>query len=510
MGKRRLSKKRRHHYIPEESNNSSPITSSMQENVDTLYHILHQSNDVNVNIFTEQNVSFAVCWITGLVENQNINDFIIAPLREQAYRVEQPISVMSTYLHAPFKTFYTSIEEAMEQLIHGNIIVWIDGVTAAYSIQGLQSKTRPISEPSNQTVIRGPKEAFVESISVNSSLIRRKIKNKDVYFESMYIGKDTQTEVQLCYSKQAVDQNVLEELTHRLQKIKTRKIFDSGMLEELLEDYAQKHKWYSPFPISQSNERPDAAAAAVQEGRIAVLVDGSPFVLLYPCTFFMFFQSAEDYYQRFDFASFVRILRFLAFFISLYLPSIYIAITTYHPALVATDLLINLSAQREGIPFPAFVEAMLMEIIFEILREGGIRMPKTIGPAISIVGAIVLGDSAVRAGLVSPAIVIVVSLTAIASFVAPAYDFSITARLLRFAMMISAALLGLFGIFFISLFLLIHLVSLESMGKPYMAPLAPLHLKNQQDMIIRTPYWLDNIPFIHRWKTRHGKKENLE
>lgn len=236
-----------------------------------------------------------------------------------------------------------------------------------------------------------------------------------------------------------------------------------------------------------NSERPDVVAAGLLEGRVAILVDGTPFALLAPALFVQFFQSSEDYYQRSDFSTLIRLLRFLAFVLATPTPSFYIAITTFHQEMLPTTLLYNLASQREGVPFPAFIEALLMEVTFEILREASVRMPKTIGQSISIVGTLVVGQAAVDAGLVSAAMVIVVSITAIANFVLPAFNMGIAARIIRFGLMILAASFGLYGMFIGIIGLVLHLCSLRSFGVPYMAPLAPYQAEDQKDTLFRVP-----------------------
>ncbi|MBM7096044.1 spore germination protein [Bacillus sp. H-16] len=489
-----------------------PLSIDLTKNIDQLLTFLGHSEDIDVARFNHLPVPFAVIHFEAMNNEDMITDAINSPLMKSQDRKADLFTSDPSLLFskiqgtksAPLHTF----KDLIEELLHGNVIVLVEGCTIGYGVHGFLVETRNVDEPQNQTVIRGPKEGFVENINVNSSLIRRKIRNPQLRFKTMTVGRSTQTEIRLCYLEDEVDKDVLNEVIRRIENIRTEEVYESGMLEELIDDYGKKHRWYSPFPVAQTAERPDTVSSEIQEGKVAVIVDGTPFVIVYPMTFLSYFQAAEDYYQRFDFASFIRFIRLGAFGISLYLPSLYIAITTYHPELVATDLLINLAAQREGIPFPAFIETLLMEVIFEILREGGVRMPRTIGPAISIVGAIVLGDSAVRAGLVSPAIVIVVSLTAISSFVAPAYNFSISARILRFVMMIFAATTGLYGVMFFSTILLIHLCSLDSMGKPYFSPLAPINFKHHKDGFFRFPLWVKNVPFLRPWIQHKAKKEN--
>ncbi len=257
---------------------------------------------------------------------------------------------------------------------------------------------------------------------------------------------------------------------------------ESENIEELIQDETN-----TAFPTLLNTERPDMTAANLLEGRIAIFVDGTPFVLIAPVTFFTFFQTSEDYYQRFEVATAIRFLRYIAFIISLFGPSIYIAAITFHQEMIPTALLLSLASQREAVPFPAFIEALIMEFTFEILREAGVRMPRAIGQAVSIVGALVLGQAAVEAGIVSSAMVIVVALTGICSFTMPMFNMAFSIRLLRFIMMASAAVLGFYGIALLSLMIIGHLCGLRSFGVPYMTPFAPFVSDDQKDTLFRLP-----------------------
>ena len=336
----------------------------------------------------------------------------------------------------------------------------------------------------SQSVVRGPREGFSENIRVNTALIRRKIKDPSLWMESKEIGRLSKTNVAIMYINGVADDKIVKELHSRLDRIDIDGILESGNIEEFIQD-----SQYSPFPTVYNTERPDVVAAALLEGRIAILVDGTPFVLIVPALFVQFFQSSEDYYQRAIMASLIRLLRFFAFGISLLAPALYIAAITFQQEIIPPPLLISLAAQREGVPFPAFIEAVIMEITFEILREAGLRMPRVIGAAMSIVGAFVIGTAAVEAGIISAAMVIVVSITAISSFVSPTYDIAIAGRILRFLFMGMAASFGLFGIMVALIALILHLTSLSSFGVPYMAPLAPYSASGQKDTFIRLPIW---------------------
>ncbi|MNI28282.1 Spore germination protein A1 [compost metagenome] len=285
------------------------------------------------------------------------------------------------------------------------------------------------------------------------------------------------------YIQNIASDTIVNEVRLRLDQIDIDSILESGYIEEFIQD-----RTLTAFATVFNSERPDAIAAGLLEGRVAILVDGTPFVLLVPALFVHFFQSSEDYYQRSDIATLLRLLRYISFFIAMFAPSFYIAISTFHQEMLPTNLLINLAAQREGIPFPAFIEALLMEITYEILREAGVRMPRTVGQAVSIVGTLVIGQSAVQAGIISAVMVIIVSITAISSYVIPASSMSITVRMLRFVFMVLAASFGVYGIMIGVIGLILHLCKLHSFSFPYMSAFAPLNIKDQKDTLFRFPW----------------------
>lgn len=298
----------------------------------------------------------------------------------------------------------------------------------------------------------------------------------------MKLGDVTHTDITIMYIRGIADEETIQAFKDKLQEIKVDMILESGYIEQIIEDNK-----YSPFPTIFNTERPDSVAANLLDGRIAIFVDGTPFVLIAPTTFFMFFHTVEDYYQRYDISSLIRMLRFVCLVISMYGPAIFVAALNFHQEMIPTPLLINLASQREGVPFPAFVEAVLMEVTFEIIREAGIRMPSPIGQTVSIIGGLVLGTAAVQAGIVSPAMVIVVSLTGISSFATPAFNMALSIRMLRFFIMAIAAFMGLYGIAIFTIMLIAHLCSLRSLGVPYMTPIGPFVPGNLKDTFIRSP-----------------------
>jgi spore germination protein KA len=315
-------------------------------------------------------------------------------------------------------------------------------------------------------------------------MVRKRIQNPDLWLETFKIGRTTKTDVAIMYIKGIAKDEIVEEVRRRLKRINIDSILETGYIEQLIEDQT-----WTPFPTVYHAERPDVVAGNLLEGRVAIFVDGTPFVLLVPAVFIQFFQAVDDYYARFDISSALRFLRVLVFLLSIIVPAFYIAITTFHQEMIPTQLLIVLAAQREAVPFPVFVEAFLMEVAFEILREAGIRLPRPVGQTVSIVGALVIGQAAVQAGIVSPAIIIIVSITAIASFATPSYSIAISARLIRFIFMITASSFGFYGIFLGMVILAAHLCSLRSFGIPYLEPLAPFVPKNAGDTLVRLPLW---------------------
>ncbi|MDU7338503.1 MAG: spore germination protein [Clostridium sp.] len=375
-------------------------------------------------------------------------------------------------------------EDMLQEILEGHTVILFDGLSSFLSYNTYGPKGRSIEEPTSQTVIRGPKEGFTEQIESNLSQIRRRIRNKALRVESFKLGSVTKTNVALLYIETIAKESTIREARKRLNQIEIDSILESEYIEEMIRDNPG-----SLFPTIYNTERPDAVSASLLEGKIAILVDGTPYVLTAPTTFFEFFISSEDHYHHPAEAALFRFVRILSMILTVLVPGSYIALTTFDQELIPTPLLLNIAAQREGVPLPTFIEAILMEITFEVLREAGIRMPRAIGPAISIVGALVLGQAAVQAGFVSAAMVIVVSITAIASFCIPNTSMADTLRIIRFIFMMFAGFMGLYGIFICLIGLVLHLCSLKSFGVPYMAPLAPIFPGKNTDSIIRSPLW---------------------
>lgn len=459
--------------------------------------ILGESSDIVTRIFPvgkDSKTEVGIIYTDGLVDKILIQDFILKALMIDIRKtnLESDISFKKGFFDI-LKDFglpdgdikeISDFKDLFTHLLSGDTIVLIDGYCEGFIVSSRGWADRGVPTPDSETVVRGPKDGFTETLRTNTALIRRRIKDTNLRIETKRIGRRTKTDVAIAYIRDIASEKIVKEVRKRLNRIDIDGILESGYIEELIQDGV-----YTPFPTVYNSERPDAISAGLLEGRIAILVDGTPFVLLVPALFVHFLQAPEDYYQRFDISSLIRILRYISFFIALLTPSIYIAVTTFHQEMIPTSLLISIAAQREGVPFPAFIEALIMEVTFEILREAGVRMPRAVGAAISIVGALVLGEAAVQAGIVSPVMVIVVSLTAISSFVFPTYNMAIAVRMLRFILMILAATFGLYGMALGLIGIVLHLCSLRSFGIPYMSPMAPFNWSDQKDTILRFPLW---------------------
>ncbi|MDP4097115.1 spore germination protein [Paenibacillus sp. P96] len=392
------------------------------------------------------------------------------------------------------------VDQIVKDILDGHLVIFLDQWDKALSYKAFSVETRQVTEPVNESVVQGPRESTVESLEKNMGLLRIRLKTPSFRMVKANGGGKTNTDIVYAYLSDVVDSELLNEFERRFEAVKQMEVLETSYIEQILEDST-----YSPFPQHQYTERPDVVTAALLRGKIAVLVQGSSGVLLCPGLFTDFFQSSEDYYQRTLISSLIRFLRVFAFIIALTLPSIYIALTTYHTELVPTVLLLAVIDSREGIPLPAFFEALLMEFFFELLREAGVRLPRPVGSAVSIVGALIIGDAAISAGIASPIMVIIVALTGIASFAIPQYGIAISLRILQFPLMISASLLGGFGVMIMLILFLLHLTKLRSLGQPYLSPLAPLRFSPLKDVFIRAPIRILQRGLRDRQFNRQGR-----
>ena len=462
----------------------TPISLLLDDNQHYLQLLMQDCSDIIIRRFEmDCGIPALMVFVDGLVNTQLVNETmkVLMMLDGGETAIER---ITGTTLPVSQTKIVDNYGDLLLSVMSGDTGLLVEGNDKAVLLGIRGPEKRSVGEPDTETVIRGPKEGFVENLRTNTSLLRRKLKTPRLKMKSMTVGKESNTSLVIAYMENLAMPSLVEEVEKRIQKIEIDAIFESGYLEELIQDDI-----HSPFPQMQYTERPDVVANALLIGRVAIFVDGTPFVLLVPFVFVQIMQASEDYYERYQIASLLRLLRYLFLFLSLTTPALYVAITTYHQELLPTTLMLSIAASREAIPFPSVVEALIMEITFEALREAGVRLPKAVGSAVSILGGLVVGQAAVQAGIVSAPIVIVVSVTGIASFTIPRFNGAIAIRMLRFPILFASAIFGFFGIFICIMILLGHLANLRSFGVPYLSPLGPLSVGDLKDVPIRSPLW---------------------
>ncbi|MDI6710542.1 MAG: spore germination protein [Thermoanaerobacterales bacterium] len=471
-----------------------PLTVSLDENLAMLRRVLGDSPGFNVReLLVAGERRAALLFIEGLVNRQLVTVGILRPLMGMD-RKSYPSSGSGRLLDAVRATAVAvaptrecrSAGQVVRDVLDSAAVVLLDGEPRALTVEVTGFPTRSIEEPVSETAVRGPRDGFTESLAQNLTMIQRRLKTPNLAVENHFLGRETHTQVAVLYLKGRADPKRVAELRRRLERIGDHvdAVLESSYIEEMIADQP-----LSPFPQAMNTERPDRVAAALLEGRIAILVENTPFALVVPFEFMALMQSAEDYYQNYWFGSAIRVLRYISLAIALVGPAIYVAITTFHQEMIPERLLVQVVAARQGIPFPAVIEMLLIDYAFEILREAGIRLPRPVGQAVSIVGALVIGQAAIQAGLTSPLAVIIVALTGIASFAVPAFSLAFAIRFIRFPLTILGGVFGLYGVIIGVLAVIIHLAGLRTLGVPYLAGFTPLHVSDLKDSAVRFPWW---------------------
>lgn len=429
----------------------------------------------------------ALLFLEGAADPVVIENMILEPLLNKTPfepRHEDVVTAaLEEILTSTSGKTVSAFEAINHELLFGRSVVLFDGADNGLTIQTPGFKTRPVATPAVEHVLRGPKEAFVESIATNRSLIRRQLRDRHLVTESVNVGMRAKSEVTILYINDLANPELVEKVRKRVASVEADAVSNLSILEQYIEDRS-----YSLIPSALQTERPDRACSFLLEGHIVLLMDNSPTAMIVPVTFWALFHTPEDTYLRWAYGNFLRILRLLAIFVALMTPSIYIAISTFHEEMLPTDLLLAIAAARERVPFPALIEVFIMELAFELVREASVRVPTIIGPTIGIVGALILGQAAVEANIISPILVIVVAMTGISSFTIPEISFNFGVRIVRFLNLLVASFLGFFGIALLFTCIIAYMVSFKSFGVPFLAPLSP-HYRSSKDMILRPPLW---------------------
>jgi len=494
----------------QKKNNESDVYKSLKDNLAKIkFEFSAPTNqDVVIREFKilQQNSAFIV-YIDGLADKDTINDYILRQLLERNGTEVEIKTNMVDYIANNLLAANQIIKESeyskiVKQVLNGLTALFIDGSEVCILIESRGFEKRTVSTPLNETVIRGPQEAFIENLRTNITLVRRIVRNKDLITEMLPVGKTNNMTCGLLYIKGITNPKIVEEVKRRISSLDIDFISSDGILGQLIEDHP-----FALFPQILSTERPDRVASFLIEGKVAIICDGAPYASIVPITFFHMVHTSEDYNLRWQGGTFLRVIRIIAIIIAIFLPGLYLALTLYHQEMIPTELLHSLHKARENVPFPTIIELLLMEISWELIREAGVRVPGVIGQTLGIIGGVILGQAAVAAGLVSPILIIIVAITGLGNFAIPNFGLAFGIRILRFVFILLGAFAGFYGIS-AGIFIFGGLAcSLKSFGVPYFSPVAP-KAKTATDIVLKMPAWMqkerpDIINPLNR--TRAGK-----
>ena len=438
------------------------------------------SDDIIVRNITINNNEIYIIFSEVLCDGRNINDFIVRNISKLILTKNNNdlYSLIFNTISGTNLKETTKIKEAIDYIFKGFCLILIDNKFIIVEMRA--SIDRGINSAESEVSIIGPKDSFNENFNTNLGLIRRRLRTNELYLKTLFLGKDSNTKIGVCYMNNIARNDLVNNVINKLKRINTDGIIDSGYIKEKL------IKKDSVFPVINITERPDTVSQALLEGKVAIIVDNSPYVIIIPTFFIDFLHTPDDYYQKPINTSFIRIIRLIGFFIAIFLPAYYISVTTHNTSSIPINLLINFTSQRLTVPFPAFVEALLMIICFEILRESDARIPSKMGTSVSILGGLVIGDAAVSAGIVSPIMIIVIAISAISGLIFTSNALTSSIRYYRIFLVILATFFGIYGIFIGLIFLVTKLCSITSFGFPYMAPVSPIIKSELNDTVVRT------------------------
>lgn len=466
-----------------------PINKDLNKNKKVISQVLGDGSDIIIRDLVLQvgkkgTYNILILSMSGLIDEQAIHQEVVEhlqskPLEEDKYiidAIKDKISIKDI-------SGETNLFQAILNVLKGSTLLLIDGEATGVLINAKKIEERAIEEPPTGTVVSGSREGFVEKLDTNMALLRQRIAHPSLKFRSYTLGEYSQTDISVAYVDGIVDPIILERMENRITEIEVDDISSSGQIEQYISENP-----YSLFPTTGNTERPDQLAAMLMEGRVALLTSGTPVALYYPSLFLESLQSVEDYSSKPFYSSFVRLLRFISFILSVLLPSLYISAVNIHKEMIPSGFLLALEESREGVPFPLVQETVMLLILFEIVREAGVRMPRAIGQAVSIVGALILGEVSVSAGLISPQSVIIVAVASMATFIVT--PIAEVVSLLRLFYIIPSAIFGFYGLMIAILLTMTHMVNLKSMGVYYLSPIMPTNVRDWKDSFIRMPYKL--------------------
>ncbi len=456
--------------------------------IEAMKQKFSESTDVIFNeVIIDDNRKLKVVFVDGMINSEVIDNFVLKPLIQETILKEAKtekdiidLIMLGTVYHCQRKLRDT-LTDCCHDLLIGSLVLIFEDSEKAVTFETKGFERRAVSEPTNENVLKGSKESFVEVLRINTALIRRRIPSSDLIIYQLQIGRRTQTAVSVIYFDGIANKCIVDETKKRLSSIDIDGISSLGIIEACL-----RSNKYSLFPQALYTERTDKFCGNVLEGRIGIMADGFPLAIIVPVDINSFLQAPEDYAQNYFYSSMYRLMRYVSTLVSLILPAFYVSITTFHPEMIPTKLAMAIIASKEGVPFPSYIEVILMLGAFEVLLEAGMRLPKSVGQAVSIVGALVVGQAAISAKILSPGVVIVIAAAGITGFVIPSQDFSNTIRVCRLILVGCSITSGLYGVSIGSIVILYHLCGLEVLGVPYLSPFVSSEGKGMiNDTIIR-------------------------
>lgn len=481
------------------------LSHDLDENIRALKKIFHvpESSDIVFReiLIAEPKARAVVAYIEGLSDFDKIFKCVLQPLMLlsplRKGDLKKPVDRLESVLLPNGQVERTeSLHKLVESILMGDTVVLVERSSVALVVETKGWEHRQVGEAVSERIVRGPQQGFVEVLRSNTALLRSIVQTPDLVVESLDIGVTANNKCALIYVSSIASKKLVDECRRRLLGLDVSEVFTSGELEQLIEDS------HSLLPTILSTERPDRVAVHLMQGMCAIMVAGDPFVLIVPVNLFAFLDSAEDRFVRWPYGNILRIIRYVSFFLTIYLPGLYVAIVSYHPEMVPSAMMMAIAASREPIPFPLYIEVLVMFFGFELIREAGIRIPSPIGPTIGIVGALLIGEAAVTAFIVSPILVIIIAVTAVASFTLPNLEIGMFIRVATFLFIVAGAVLGFLGIAVLTYLMLCHAFSLNSFGVPFLTPLAPMRKPSYRGAFVTEPWKVEKRPpYIHPQNT---------
>ncbi len=485
----------------------SDITRSLDENMETVRKIMNIPPNKDVILREISSCGFRTClvYLEGMAARAVVDQFIIQPCqmaeKTEVCPEERAGHLIRQVIAIDDAKTVTGFQDVIQQVLMGKSVLMIDGCPEAVAMETRGYEKRSVDKTSSESVVYGPKEGFVESLRTNITLIRRIVQTEDLVSDIFTVGTKTPTLVSVMYIRGVVSERVLERVRRRVRSLNIPQCPGTGYLQQLIEDHP-----FSLLPQILETERPDRAASCLNDGQVIIVVDGSPYVLAAPISFWHLIHASDDSFMRWQYGTFVRLIRMLGIALSLLVPGVYVALTLFHQHMIPMELLTSIIETRAKVPFPVVVEVMIMETAFFLLNEASTRVPSLIGPSVGLVGALILGQAAVAASIISPILIIVIALTGLGNYTVPNYGVGLGIQIARLAIVFAGAVMGLYGIMLALGLMITYLCSMTSFGEPYMAPVAPYRPHNG-DIAVRAPLWRQAQPLYIASKDSWNRKD---